>query len=110
LTTNLLNHWQANSASSPSGKIAHPFNPFHPSSLGWGYILWQILFQLAVVTTWQTTIARVLAAKDEATAKRMYRRSAFYFVGRFALPGLWGSGRRLSILTTAQIFQGASTA
>jgi SSS family solute:Na+ symporter len=49
-----------------------------------------MLFQVAVCTTWQTQISRVLAAKDEGTAKRMYRRSAFYFVGRFVLPGLWG--------------------
>lgn len=70
---------------------AHPFNPFHSSSLGWGYILWQALFQVAVVTTWQTQISRVLSAKDEATAKQMYRRSAFYFVGRFALPVLFGA-------------------
>ena len=55
------------------------------------YLLWQLCFQVAVVTTWQTQISRVLSARDEATAKRMYRRTAFYFVGRFALPGLWGA-------------------
>ena len=49
-----------------------------------------MVFQFAVCTTWQTQISRVLDAKDEGTAKRMYRRSAFYFVGRFVLPGLWG--------------------
>src|SRR5207245_2556207 len=35
-------------------------------------------------------ISRVLSCRDEMTAKKMYRRTAFYFVGRFALPGLWG--------------------
>jgi SSS family solute:Na+ symporter len=50
-----------------------------------------LLLQVAVVTTWQTQISRVLSARDETTAKRMYRRTAFYFVGRFALPGLWGA-------------------
>jgi SSS family solute:Na+ symporter len=73
------------------GLASHPFNPFHESSLGWGYIAWQMLFQIAVVTTWQTQVARVLAAKDENTARRMYQRSAFYFVGRFALPVLFGA-------------------
>src|SRR6266576_5923498 len=29
----------------------HPFNPIH--SFGWVYFLWQIVFQLAAVTTWQ---------------------------------------------------------
>jgi solute:Na+ symporter, SSS family len=71
---------------------SHPFNPFDTTSFGWKYVLWQAVFQIAVVTTWQTQISRVLAAKDEETAKRMYRRSAFYFVGRFALPVLFGIG------------------
>jgi SSS family solute:Na+ symporter len=66
----------------------HPFNPIR--SFGLVYFLWQILFQLAAVTTWQTQISRVLSCRDEMTAKKMYRRTAFYFVGRFALPGLWG--------------------
>ena len=70
---------------------AHPFNPLHPTNFGWGYLLWQLVFQLAVATTWQTQISRVLSARDETTAKRMYRRAAFYFVGRFGLPGLWGA-------------------
>ncbi len=70
---------------------SHPFNPLHTTNFGWGYLVWQLIFQIAVVTTWQTQISRVLAAKDEHTAKRMYRRTAFYFVGRFGLPGLWGA-------------------
>src|SRR5439155_13309039 len=67
----------------------HPFNPFE--SFGWGYVLWQLVFQIAVVTTWQTQISRVLSSRDETTARRMYQRTAFYFVGRFGLPGLWGA-------------------
>src|ERR1044071_9505587 len=70
---------------------AHPFNPFHSTNFGWGYVLWQLVFQVAVVTTWQTQISRVLSSKDDVTARKMYRRTAFYFVGRFALPGLWGA-------------------
>jgi SSS family solute:Na+ symporter len=54
-------------------------------------MVWQFAFQLAAATTWQTQISRVLAAKDADTAKRMYRRTSFYFVGRFLLPGLWGA-------------------
>lgn len=91
---NLVNGlWTAHAGT--GGSVALPSNPFNPldkSSFGWGYVLWQIAFQIAVVTTWQTTISRVLATKDEATAKRVYVRTAFYFVGRFGLPGLWGAG------------------
>src|SRR5690606_5800165 len=65
-----------------------PFNPVHTN---YGYILWQIVFQIAAVTTWQTQVSRVLAAKDEHVAKKVYTRTAFYYVGRFGLPGLWGA-------------------
>lgn len=71
--------------------LGHPFNPFHETSLGWGYLAWMLLMQVAVATTWQTVISRVLSAKDATTARNMYRRTAFYFVGRFLLPGLWGA-------------------
>ncbi|NUQ64831.1 MAG: sodium:solute symporter family protein [Pirellulales bacterium] len=74
-----------------SFKMGHPFDPFASPEIGWFWVLWQAVLALAIVTTWQTTIARVLSAKDDRTAKKVYRRTAFYFVGRFALPGLWGA-------------------
>lgn len=83
--------WDGTAAGVGQTLKSQPFNPLHSSNYGWGYILWQLIFQIAVVTTWQTTISRVLSCKDEHTAKRMYRRTAFYFVGRFGLPGLWGA-------------------
>ncbi len=86
LVTTMQSSWLASGGTTPN-----PFNPVHPSSFGWGYIIWMLVFQLAVVTTWQTTISRVLATKDSATATKMYRRVAYYFVGRFLLPGLWGA-------------------
>ncbi len=73
------------------GQSAHPFNPFHASSFGAGYLIWQFIFQIACATTWQTQISRLLSAKDAKTGRQMYSRAAFYFVGRFALPGLWGA-------------------
>ena len=91
LTHGLWQCWAGGTAGAGQTLHAHPFNPFHPTNFGWGYLLWQLVFQIAATTTWQTQISRVLSARDEATAKRMYRRTAFYFVGRFALPGLWGA-------------------
>ncbi len=85
LISTLQTTWTAS-----GGTLPHPFNPAHSTSFGWGYLIWMVIFQIAVVTTWQTTITRVLATKDSATATKMYRRVAFYFVGRFLLPGLWG--------------------
>ncbi len=72
--------------------MSQPFDPTKSKGLGWGYVLWQAIMAFAVVTTWQTTIARVLAARDAQTAKRVYRGTWFYFVGRWCLPGLWGVG------------------
>jgi SSS family solute:Na+ symporter len=91
LVSGLQQAWEATlTKTSPPGLAMadHPFNPVHSA---WGYLLWQIVFQIAVVTTWQTQVSRVLAARDANTARRMYRRTAFYFVGRFGLPGLWGA-------------------
>jgi SSS family solute:Na+ symporter len=68
-----------------------PFNPFDRSSFGWGYVLWQCIFLFAAVTTWQPMVSRVLSTRDSTVAKRMYRRTAFYYVGRFLIPGLWGA-------------------
>ncbi len=72
--------------------MAQPFDATKSKGMGWGYVIWQAIMAFAVVTTWQTTIARVLAARDSQTAKKVYRGTWFYFVGRWCLPGLWGVG------------------
>jgi SSS family solute:Na+ symporter len=66
------------------------FNPFVHPALGWEYVLFQVLLNFAAVLTWQTTIARVLAAKDSATGQKIYVRTSFFFVCRFLIPGIWG--------------------
>ena len=69
--------------------MGDPFNPFSSHGLAW--MTWQSLIMIAGVTTWQPMIARVLSARNSRIAGQVYRRSSFYFVGRFALPGLWGA-------------------
>ena len=66
------------------------FNPFVNAELGWQYVVFQVLLNFAAVLTWQTTIARVLAAKDSATGQSIYVRTSFFFVCRFLIPGIWG--------------------
>ena len=66
------------------------FNPFIHPELGPSYVIFNLLGQFAVVLTWQTTIARVLSARDTATGRKIYTRTAFFFVARFVIPGLWG--------------------
>jgi SSS family solute:Na+ symporter len=66
------------------------FNPFVNPNLGFGFVLFQLLLNTAAVLTWQTTIARVLAAKDTETGRKIYTRTSFFFVCRFLIPGIWG--------------------
>ncbi len=66
------------------------FNPFVNPEMGWQYVVFNGLLNLAAVLTWQTTIARVLAAKDSKTGQQIYTRTSFFFVCRFLIPGIWG--------------------
>ncbi|HXC68741.1 MAG TPA: sodium:solute symporter family protein [Pyrinomonadaceae bacterium] len=66
------------------------FNPFVNSTMGWQYVLFNLMLNTAAVLTWQTIIARVLAAKDASTGRKVYTRTSFFFVCRFLIPGIWG--------------------
>ena len=66
------------------------FNPFVNPTMGWEYVLFNLMLNTAAVLTWQTTIARVLAAKDTQTGRKVYTRTSFFFVCRFLIPGIWG--------------------
>src|ERR1041384_2984138 len=66
------------------------FNPFVNPTMGWQYVLFNLMLNTAAVLTWQTIIARVLAAKDTHTGRRVYTGTAFFFVCRFLIPGVWG--------------------
>ncbi len=74
-------------------------NPFLNPNQGPVWVFWQVLMAIAVMTTWQTVISRILAAKDEGAARRIYTRVSFYYVGRFLLPALWAIGA-LSVFGT----------
>jgi SSS family solute:Na+ symporter len=66
------------------------FNPFAHTKMGWSYVVFNAMQNLAAVLTWQTTIQRLLAAKDTATGRKIYTRTSFFFVCRFLIPGVWG--------------------
>ncbi len=77
------------------------FNPFANEDMGVPYVLFNLLITFAAVLTWQTTIQRVLAAKDTKTGRQVYTRTSFFFVCRFLIPALWGIGA-LAVLTPEQ--------
>lgn len=66
------------------------FNPFTNPKLGWPFIIFNAMLNLAAVLTWQTTIARFLAAKDTKTGQRVYTATSFFFVCQFLIPAIWG--------------------
>lgn len=66
------------------------FNPFVHPDLGFPYVIFQILMGIAATLTWQTVVARVLAAKDAKTGQQVFTRTSFFFVCRWMIPGLWG--------------------
>lgn len=66
------------------------FNPLANADLGWSFVIMQILGNTAATLTWQTTIARLLAAKDSRTGQQIYTRTSFFFVCRWLIPALWG--------------------
>jgi SSS family solute:Na+ symporter len=66
------------------------FNPFANASMGWSYVIFNAFLNTAAALTWQTQIARILASKDARTGQRVYTGTAFFFVARFLIPGLWG--------------------
>ncbi len=66
------------------------FNPFINPTMGWQYVVFNLMLNTAAVLTWQTIIARVLAAKNTNTGRKVYTRTSFFFVCRFLIPGIWG--------------------
>jgi SSS family solute:Na+ symporter len=78
------------------------FNPFVNENMGWEYVLFNAMVNLAVVLTWQTIIQRLLAAKDVKTGQKIFTGTSFFFVCRFLIPGIWGIAA-LAILTPEQI-------
>jgi SSS family solute:Na+ symporter len=77
------------------------FNPFINPSLGWQYVLFNAFLNLSCVLTWQTTISRLLAAKDAKTGQQIYTRTSFFFVCRWLIPGVWGVAALAVLAPTA---------
>jgi SSS family solute:Na+ symporter len=78
------------------------FNPFVHPAMGWEYVVANAMLSLAMVLTWQTTIQRLLAAKDTRTGRQVYTRTSFFFLCRWLIPVVWGIAA-LAVLTPEQV-------
>jgi SSS family solute:Na+ symporter len=82
--------WEGLATTVTNNYGAGGFNPFVHPQLGWPYVLFMMLVTTASTLTWQTSIARVLAAKDTPTGQKVYSRTSVFFICRFLIPGVWG--------------------
>ena len=64
------------------------FNPVE--DLGIGFILWQVLLWIALMTVWQSVAMRTFSTKDAAVGKKMFTLTGFLFLGRALIPMVWG--------------------
>lgn len=76
------------------------FNPFVNDNYGLDRIVLDVLLAVASILTWQTTISRVLAAKDTATGQKIYRATSPFFLIRFMIPAFLGIGAFYYFSTT----------
>ena len=60
------------------------------ADLGAGFILWQLLLWLALMTVWQSVAMRTFSTTDAAVGKRMFTLTGFLFLGRAVIPMAWG--------------------
>ena len=69
-------------------------NPFLPSAteseFGIGFIIWQILFWISIIVSWQAISMRLFSSKDIKTGKKIYVWSSLMFLSRAILPVFWG--------------------
>ena len=69
-------------------------NPFTPSILegefGIGFLVWQVLFWIALLVGWQAISMRLFSSKDSKVGQKIYTWSGLMFLSRGIMPILWG--------------------
>lgn len=66
------------------------FNPVHPESFGWTYVIFMICVTFAAALCWAPEVTRALTTQDVRTTRRTFFLGAPGFFARFAVPALWG--------------------
>jgi len=66
------------------------FSPLINPNFGWTFIIFQMIYWLAIDTCWQTTAMRTFSARDPETSRKVFSWTGFIFLGRGMMPMLWG--------------------
>lgn len=85
-----LSHILSAVGSIPGGGL----NPFTSPTMGWTFIVWQVVFMVALWTTWQTTVMRVFSAKDAEVGKKTFIWTGVMMVGMYVITIGWGVAAR----------------
>jgi SSS family solute:Na+ symporter len=64
------------------------FDPI--ADFGVGFVVWQVLLWIALMTVWQSVAMRTFSTKDTAVGRRMFTLTGFLFLGRAVIPMAWG--------------------
>ena len=80
--------WSGMVAAVESHGSGRGFDPV--ADLGGGFIFWQILLWIALMTVWQSVAMRTFSTRDAAVGKKMFTLTGFLFLGRAILPMAWG--------------------
>ncbi len=69
-------------------------NPFYQhafsNDFGIGFMIWQILFWVSFLVSWQAISMRLFSSKDSKTGQKIYTWSGLMFLARGILPVFWG--------------------
>ena len=82
------------------------FNPFHPDSYGWLFMIWMFVAALAGSVSWAPEASRALTAKDPKTTNRTFLFAAPSLSIRAVIPAIVGQFIALFMDTTLAIIVG----
>ena len=82
--------WDAMVQTLASTKGEAAFNPFHPESYGWVYVVWMTCLTFTAAICWAPEATRALTTKDETTTQWTFLLGSPGFFARMAVPALWG--------------------
>jgi solute:Na+ symporter, SSS family len=82
--------WSAMSAAVAEHLHGAGTNPFADAGLGPGFVVWQVLLWIALMTVWQSVAMRTFSATDTRTSKRVFQLTSGLFLGRAVIPMAWG--------------------
>lgn len=66
------------------------FSPLANPEYGWAFIVFQVIYWIAIDTCWQTTAMRTFSARDPETSRKVFSWAGFIFLGRGMMPMMWG--------------------